>query len=142
MGLLEHIKDPRHPLWSVVRLSVYMVALNFLLWLNASNFDETELRTIVLMSLAGGSTEGIGQLLNAVKKKEPISTPAHPMWGMLRLIIYMGTLCFILWFNAQHFDKTEGQTIMWMFIVGAGSEGLEHILSRFQVIVTPQNHDK
>lgn len=92
------------------------------------------------MFLAGGSAEGIGQLFNTARKKET-ATPVHPMWNMLRLGIYMVTLCFILWLNASHFDKTEGQTIVWMFVVGAGSEGVGHILSRFQATVNPQNQE-
>jgi len=131
------IKDPSHPLWSITRLVIYMGALTFLLWLNASNFDVTELRTIVLMFLAGGIAAGIGQIINVVRKKEKAPTdPIHPLWGMIRLAI-LGTLCFILWLNASHFDKTEDKTIMWMFVVGAGSEGLGQLLSKLQVTVLP-----
>jgi hypothetical protein len=119
-----------------------MIALSFLLWLNASNFDVTELRSIILMFLAGGSAEGIGQIINVVRKKETKpQEPVHPIWGMIRLGIYMGTLCFILWLNANHFDETEGKTIMWLFVVGAGSEGLGHLLSRLQITVTPAGPD-
>jgi hypothetical protein len=115
-----------------------MVALSFLLKLNASDFDVTELRTIVLMFLAGGSAEGIGQIINVARKKERAPTdPIHPGWGMIRLGIYMGTLCLILWMNASDFDKTEGKTIMWMFVVGAGSEGLGQLLSRLQINIVP-----
>ena len=134
---MNPLKDA-HPLWSATRLMIYMAALTFLLWLNASSFDETELRSVVLMFLAGGSAEGIGRIVNVIRRKETKpKKPAHPIWGMIRSVIYMGTLCLILWINANSFDETEVKTIMWMFVVGAGSEGIGHHMSRLKINITP-----
>jgi len=105
-----------------------MFTLTFVLWLNASNFDETELKTIITMFLVGGGAESVYVLTG--KRKAGPTKPPHPMWNMLRLAIYMSTLCIVLYVNAQHFDKTEGKTIIWMFVVGAGSEGVGQIVSR------------
>lgn len=115
-----------HPVWSICRLSIYMAALSFVLWLNAANFDETELKTIITMFLVGGGAEGLTKLIRSQNLKNP--EYQHPMWGMLRLGIYMFTLCFVLWVNASSFDETEGKTIIWMFVVGAGSEGISQLI--------------
>lgn len=40
------LKDPRHPIWAILRTAVMLLGLTALLYLNANNFDETELRVI------------------------------------------------------------------------------------------------
>lgn len=35
-----------HPIWSLLRLIVLMVALCVILWANASDFDATEIKTL------------------------------------------------------------------------------------------------
>ena len=50
--------DPKHPIWSIVRLTVMMTALTTILYLTASKFDATELRTIVMTFVAGLGIEG------------------------------------------------------------------------------------
>ena len=48
----------------------------------------------------------------------------------MRLAVLMVALVFILWLNATKFDKTEIQTILTMFFVAAGAEGLPRIFGR------------
>lgn len=55
------MKDAKHPIWSLARLIVLMIALVITLWLNASHFDETELRSIITMFIAASGVEGISQ---------------------------------------------------------------------------------
>jgi hypothetical protein len=38
--------DPKHPLYSLIKFTLLVGALTFLLYGQASNFDETELRVI------------------------------------------------------------------------------------------------
>lgn len=57
------MKSPDHPIWALLRLVVLMITLTVVLWLNASNFDATEHRTIIWVFLAAASTEGISQLV-------------------------------------------------------------------------------
>lgn len=52
-----------HPIWSLLRLVVLMLTLTFTLWINASNFDDTEIRTIIWVFMAAAGTEGMSQLL-------------------------------------------------------------------------------
>lgn len=40
------ISDPKHPLWSAIKFVVLVGAITLLLYGEASNFDETELRVI------------------------------------------------------------------------------------------------
>lgn len=47
-----------HPIWATTRLAVYMAALCFILWLNATKFDETEVYTLVGMFAVLATGEG------------------------------------------------------------------------------------
>ena len=51
--------DPRHPIWSLMRTLIGLVALVIILWVNAEHFDETELKTILWAFFAFLGAEGI-----------------------------------------------------------------------------------
>ena len=38
-----------HPIWKLARLFIVMAFLTLILWLNASHFDETELKVLAYM---------------------------------------------------------------------------------------------
>ena len=61
-----------HPIWSIVRLVVLMTALTLVLWITATKFDQTEIKTIVYTFLAAASGEGAITVLKGVlhPKKE------------------------------------------------------------------------
>lgn len=44
--------DPSHPVWRIVEGGLYLGILSYIMHGNASNFDETEIRTIVEFMLA------------------------------------------------------------------------------------------
>ena len=46
-----------HPIWNIVRLIVMMTALTMILWLTASKFDSTEVKTIIGMFVASSGVE-------------------------------------------------------------------------------------
>lgn len=48
----------------------------------------------------------------------------HPIWPLIRMSLILGTLIFVLWMNASHFDDTEIKTILTMFLALLGAEGL------------------
>ena len=54
-----------HPVWPIIRTAVVLLALTIILWMNASHFDDTEIRTLVGMFFALLGAEGI---TNAVSK--------------------------------------------------------------------------
>lgn len=56
-----------HPIWSLIRLTILMTALCIILYINATRFDETELRSILWMFLAVAGLEGFGHLLSKNK---------------------------------------------------------------------------
>lgn len=56
------MKNPNHPIWGIIRLAVLMVSLVIVLWMNATNFDETELRSIVIVFLVAAGSEGAVKL--------------------------------------------------------------------------------
>ena len=60
--------DPSHPIWSVLRLLILMTALTIILYANASQFDVTELRTIITMFLFSTGIEGATQYARSFKK--------------------------------------------------------------------------
>lgn len=53
------MKDANHPIWAIVRMALILATLVVVLWLNASHFDDTEIRTIVTMFLALLGAEGL-----------------------------------------------------------------------------------
>ena len=59
------MRDASHPIWSLARLVVLMVTLTVTLMLTASQFDGTEIRTIVVTFVAGAGVEGVGQFLRS-----------------------------------------------------------------------------
>lgn len=48
-----------HPIWALIRLTILMVTMTILLWINASNFDSTEIKSIVGVFMAAAAGEGV-----------------------------------------------------------------------------------
>ena len=67
------LSNPRHPIWAFSRLTVVMISLVVTLWANASNFDSTELKTIITMFLIAAGTEGVSQVFSQMRRPEPAS---------------------------------------------------------------------
>jgi len=63
MNFWTAISDPKHPIWPLARLVVMVVALTVVLSITASQFDQTELITIMTMFLFGASSEGLTQFV-------------------------------------------------------------------------------
>lgn len=70
MGLPE---DANHPIYSLIRSAIYLIALTVILWLTASRFDGTELRTILYMFLAAAGAEVVPKAINALRGPPPPS---------------------------------------------------------------------
>ncbi len=56
--------DAKHPIWAIIRTTVMLIALVIVLWLNASHFDDTEIRTIVAMFLAAIGAETATKMMS------------------------------------------------------------------------------
>ena len=56
--------DSSHPIWAIIRTAVLLLALVVVLWLNATNFDDTEIRTIIAMFLAAIGAETATKILS------------------------------------------------------------------------------
>jgi len=54
-----------HPIYITIRYIVMMISLTLVLWMNASHFDETELKVIISMFFLGASGEGIISLVKS-----------------------------------------------------------------------------
>ena len=52
----------------------------------------------------------------------------HPVYGIVRLGIYMTGLVLTLMLTSTKFDETELYTIITMFLIGTGAEGLHQYL--------------
>lgn len=63
------IHSATHPIWPLLRLVVMVSALTAVLWMNASEFDNTELQTIIGMFLIGGATEGVSAIAGIFTRK-------------------------------------------------------------------------
>ena len=57
-----------HPLWATVRFVVLVIAVTLLLYNNADNFDETEIKTIIEIAVISGGWEGIQTYLGRNRK--------------------------------------------------------------------------
>jgi len=51
--------DATHPVWAILRTSVIMLTLIIVLKMTASQFDETELRTILVLFITAAVGEGV-----------------------------------------------------------------------------------
>jgi len=65
------MKDPNHPIWPIIRMTIILVVLAVVLWMNASHFDDTELRTVLTMFFALLGVEGFAKF--AAAKHPPAS---------------------------------------------------------------------
>jgi hypothetical protein len=65
-----NLHDPLHPVWSLLRLTVLMVALTVILALVAEKFDKTEIIAIVGTFTAGIGLEGYTQYNRAKGKSD------------------------------------------------------------------------
>ena len=63
-------KNPQHPIWSILKLTVLMAAMCLVLYLEATVFDATELRSIVYIFLVAAGAEGAIATLLARMNKE------------------------------------------------------------------------
>ncbi|QDP52446.1 MAG: hypothetical protein Unbinned1606contig1000_5 [Prokaryotic dsDNA virus sp.] len=52
-----------HPIWSILRTVILILGLTGLLYLNANNFDATELTTIIEMIVLAGGFEAAKKVL-------------------------------------------------------------------------------
>ena len=63
------MSNASHPIWSLLRLVIYMIALVTTLLLNANNFDATEIKTIVTMFVVASGVEGGTQIVRGMKRE-------------------------------------------------------------------------
>ena len=62
------MSSPSHPIWSLARLAIFMLALVVTLYCTAAKFDATELRTLCTMFIVGASAEGATQFARSFTK--------------------------------------------------------------------------
>jgi GTP-sensing pleiotropic transcriptional regulator CodY len=64
------IKYPaNHPIWKIITHSTYGLLITLFLWLNASNFDHTEIKTILEIIAAMVGVEMIKKKLETKDSK-------------------------------------------------------------------------
>ena len=64
---MTELQHSDHPIWSLIRLTILMIALTTILYFTANKFDETEIRTIITMFLITAGMEGLGHLATKVR---------------------------------------------------------------------------
>lgn len=57
------MKNPDHPLWKLLRLLILMAAMTAILWVNASDFDVTEVKSVVMMLFALAGADGLERVV-------------------------------------------------------------------------------
>jgi len=66
--MTKFLDNPKHPIWSLIRLAIIMVPLSIMMFLNATNFDDTEIKTIGGMLLVACGAEGLQSYLQREKQ--------------------------------------------------------------------------
>lgn len=122
MSLITSMQSASHPVWGMGRLCVLLGALPVILYMNASSFDKNEIMTIIVVMTGAVSVEGVSGVFG--------KAPNHPVWGFSRLVFVMITLIYTLYMTASHFDKTELNTIIALFLVAAGVEGTSGLINK------------
>lgn len=64
--MTNSLHSASHPIWSIVRLAVLMGALIVVLYLTATKFDQTEIKTIIYTFFAAAGGEGAITAIKAV----------------------------------------------------------------------------
>jgi len=59
-----------HPIWTVLKHTVYLGFITLILYLNASNFDETELKTLGEIVVGVLAYQGVVAAKAKITKKE------------------------------------------------------------------------
>ena len=118
------LMDSSHPAWGLGRLCTILIALVVILATSATMFDSNEIYTVIIVMVGGATTEGISSAFG-----KPAN---HPVWGFARLVMVMITLSATLFMTATHFDKTEVQSIILLFLVAAGVESATGIVRSIQ----------
>lgn len=62
------MSDPHHPIWRLIQTAMYLFAAFVFLWMNASNFDHTEWKTLIELGAVIGGAELIKAKLS---QREP-----------------------------------------------------------------------
>lgn len=57
------MQSPSHPIWAIIRLAICMTALCVILWINASHFDATEIKTLSTFFFVAAGAEALPALL-------------------------------------------------------------------------------
>jgi len=62
------MKNPNHPIWSLLHLVVVLAFVTLFSWLNASNFDGTEVQMLIESAVAIGGWEFVRKKMQGDKK--------------------------------------------------------------------------
>jgi len=55
-----------HPIWRIIQTAIYLIFAAFIMWLNASDFDETELKALAWIGTFMFVGEGVKKLMTKV----------------------------------------------------------------------------
>jgi len=62
------MKDPSHPIWPLLRFAIVAIVITTVLFVNASDFDETEAKAITAFLSLYGVSEGAMRLIQHTKQ--------------------------------------------------------------------------
>lgn len=60
-----------HPIWPILKLLVTWVGLASILYVNASEFDATELKALIAFVVFGGAVEGSAKAFTNYRRQRP-----------------------------------------------------------------------
>lgn len=56
-----NIPDRKHPVWAILRQAIIAGTVGFCLWFIYDSVDTRDLLTVLVVSLVGGMSEGLGK---------------------------------------------------------------------------------
>jgi len=59
-----------HPMWRLLQTTSYLLFAAFVMWLNASNFDETELKALFYIGTFMFAGEGVKRAIAKMTKED------------------------------------------------------------------------
>jgi len=62
------MSNPDHPVWRLAQTTLYVIFAAFVMWLNASHFDETELKALLFIGTFMFASEGVKNKLKKILK--------------------------------------------------------------------------
>ena len=57
--------DKDHPIWEFARSAIWLIPICLFLYVNATNFDKTEIKSIIEILIVGATGQGVVRVMSS-----------------------------------------------------------------------------